>query len=71
MYKAPNSLSKMRIHIAEPILESIVNPLHNLYNSNFIILQDGKLLDESLPPKDLNLNNNICLMALGSLTASP
>jgi len=41
MQHMPKSLSHMRVHIIEPIITSLLNPMQKLNNASFIILHQG------------------------------
>jgi hypothetical protein len=57
-----------KVHIIEPLVASLLNPLEKLMASNFILVENGKELDTSKSPRELGLKHNAQLMVYGSLS---
>ena len=60
--------ASFKVHIAEPLAVSLLNPLEKLMASNFILVENGKEIDTSKSPRELGLKNNAQLMVYGSLS---
>lgn len=64
----PRSLSRLRIHIIEPLKSSLLNPIQKLYNAVFLFILDGKQLDIEQPPHALGLKDGAQVFVFGALS---
>jgi len=49
-------------------MATLLNPLEKLMASNFTLVENGKEIDPSKSPRELNLQNNAKIMVYGSLS---
>ena len=61
-------VSKLKVHIIEPLSSSLANPLQKLNNASFLLVHKGVLVDLGKSPKDLNIVEGAHLFVFGALS---